>query len=160
MTPRWSQHRKLGTESDALLQELRLKDAPIPVKKIAEELDLVVYDVSEPGWDGALMSTEYQAAIWLRAEAPEERRRFALACEIGRLMLCPLGVQYTDVAPDTLWTTPAHEYASALLMPRFLVQPLMYETLMSVTDMAEHFAVPVTAMSARIDWIRTGSPDR
>jgi Zn-dependent peptidase ImmA (M78 family) len=139
-----------------------MRGAPVDVHAIAVALGVRIHCVREPGWEGALQSSATGADIWLRAESPRARQRYALAHELGHLLLHPVGREYRDMAPGTEWTRieqQADAFASALLMPRFLLQPIIYMSNHTIEEMAEMFEVTPYAMSMRTDWITKGRQD-
>lgn len=152
--------RKRGTRTVDLLDSRTL---PVDIEALLSRLSIRLEFVNNPGWDGALMSNDQAATIWVRSDCPRERQRFTMAHELGHLLRHPLGVEYIDIAPDTVvqgeQDLEANAFASALLMPRFKVQPMMYEGALSVSDMAKLFGVSVPVMGNRLDSIRQGVPD-
>lgn len=161
MSPAWTRWRNYS--SYELLSAFRMLKAPIDVDELAKSLEVHVHHVSNPGWEGAVRSSEERADVWVRAESPRQRKRFTLAHELGHLLLHPTGLEFRDAAPGTLDHPPterqANAFAGALLMPRFLFQPLIYESNLTIEEMAARFVVAPVAVALRFEWVRSGRED-
>lgn len=161
--PLWLQVRRARRRSYELLSDFGIGRQPVDVDWLTRAMGIHLHYLPNPGWDGAVMSNERRAEIWIRSDTFRGRQRFTIAHEIGHLMLHPLGTEFRDVAPGTVQHSPqeqqANAFAAALLMPKFLVQPLMYHSSLSVEEMAQRFDVSVQAMGIRLDWIRSGRED-
>lgn len=163
----WLALRELSFPSAWALDELNIRQAPIPVFHILEGMGVNLHFVSgDPGWEAASRSThEGQATIWVRSDRPTPQQRLAAAHELGHMVLHELGREFRDLsigwceanlAPQE---REASAFAGALLMPRFLFQPLIYHSRATLEELANHFEVPVTAVAHRFEWMRSGKQD-
>ena len=162
--PLWLQLKERGFHSEDILEWFEIRSPPIPITSMLKDLGVRVHEAQGVNWEGAVSSSaEGKADVWVRDDSAPARRRFTLAHELGHLMLHATGVMFRDITTGTLMHPPeereANAFAAALLMPRALVQPLVYEPGMSIADMADLFAVSLQAMSIRLDWIRKGRRD-
>jgi Zn-dependent peptidase ImmA (M78 family) len=110
-----------------------------------------------------VMSSYSRADIWVRAESPVVRQRFTLAHELGHLLLHPVGEEFRDAAPGMSSHPPteiqANAFACALLMPRAMLEPLLYESSYSIDEMAQMFDVAPQALGLRVEWLLKGKRD-
>ena len=150
--PTWRLFRDKRVSPQQLLNELRITSAPVPVFGIARLLGVEVHRVREPGWNGALQTTEDRAICWLKASDPEYRQRFTLAHELGHLMLHELGTVFRDATgyrSDDHREHEANRFAARLLMPRSLLVPAFHR-LRDLDDLATLFNVSEQARSIRL----------
>lgn len=161
--PLWLRWKEAGYTSADILADFEIKTAPVDVYGLAMAMGVHVHELPEPGWEGAVQSTQTRADIWVREDAPLVRRRFTLAHELGHLMLHPLGELFRDADPGViehpLPERQANLFAASLLMPRAMVLPLVYETPLSVEQMARMFVVSQHAMSIRVAEVMRGRSD-
>lgn len=165
--PLWMEFRRRRFGSFDVLEAFSaFREAPVDVEDIAARMGVTVKRVTRPGWEGAVQGEEltHRAFIWVNDSASPERQRFTIAHELGHLMLHPLDKHYRDAAFGYGKTVPRREheanaFAGALLMPRFLMTPLISDTAASVKQMANHFQVSQAAMNVRISWILRGKSD-
>lgn len=132
-----------------------------PIFYVVERLGVRIHFVPEPGWEVALQTEKDQTDLWLRAEAPAERRRYNAAHALG-LFLRSKYPDFRDVVPMTNPCQAARRaslFASALLMPRYLFEPLIYHSAMTAQAMAKLFGVPQLVVEDRISWVTQGRPD-
>lgn len=80
--------KKIEKLVDELLTKLNISSAPVPVRKIAKELGLVIraYDLG-PGVSGALLLDDDKAIIGVNPAESRERMRFTIAHETGHFFL-------------------------------------------------------------------------
>lgn len=162
--PIWLRLKGENRGSADLLRNFGILTPAVPIFRLAELLDVKLHWVNEPGWEGAVTANSELAEIWVRAEAPVVRQRFTVAHELGHLMLHRSNeVHFRDVSPATTMHPPeerdANAFAAALLMPRFMLQPLIYNSGLPVNQLAAMFEVSTAAMEARIDWFCKGRRD-
>lgn len=101
---------------------------PVDVHRIAEMLGIEVREVTSPGWSGACQCDPASgvATIWVRKEDHRLRKRFTVAHEIGHIVLHPPGVAYRDIEFEgSREEGQANEYALGLLVPGFMITPLI-----------------------------------
>ncbi len=130
---------------------------PSPIS-IAKIMQVEVLYVSNPGWTSAARSDDSNATIWINKDQDGTRIRFAVGYELGRLLLGPKNSEWRDISPGIIEKTNLDKrvgnWARSLIMPRWLIQPLMYETKLTVQQMADLFIVPVMQVGIRLDTIR------
>jgi hypothetical protein len=151
--PFWLRFREDGKASHAILREHEVTTPPVDVYDLAKALQISVHNVPEPGWEGAVNFDATDAHVWIREESPLLRRRFVLAYELGRIMLHPFG-EYRDAAPGMLASEREQEattFGLCLLMPASMISPLIYETRMNISQMAQVFGVHVNHVVKRIE---------
>ena len=145
------------------LEEARDK-LPVPVVHLANTLGISVYEAN--GWDGMLYgkivkggakSGESGYAIFVNAELSESMKRFTIAHEIAHFILHKEQIG-EGISDDMLYRggvsnlieKEATELATYLLMPwRHLSRELDVAT-NTISDLAEKFKVPRSAMSIRL----------
>jgi Zn-dependent peptidase ImmA (M78 family) len=149
--PRWKTLKRQRATASDLLAYFGSRTPPIDPFEIARGLDVIVRRVSNPGWAGALQSTEEAAAIWIAAEDADVRQRFTAAHELGHLMLHQTGTLFRDKTfAGTRQETEANNFAADLLMPLPLLQ-VQVDWVGPHTDrLAEIFWVSRQAMSIRL----------
>lgn len=166
-------------ESDAteLLRNAHAWGSPVDLKRVCSWLNVTVhFETLEDSVSGVLVIRGGERHALVNASHHANRQRFSLAHELGHLLLhdsrgdrlfidthmrmyqrvgAPSAESYTD--PESL-TTPDEEreaniFASALLMPRQLIQQCQHLDLSEeseVTRLARSFAVSDQAMSIRL----------
>lgn len=152
-------YREEGTTAHEIVMQLHRSSAPIDVFAILTALDIWTSFVSEPGWECAC-GFDRIAQIWIRKESPLVRQRLSAAHSLGHLLMHPKGQTYRDAAPgmETSATErQANEFAFALLMPKVKLAPLMYNSELSIDQLATMFAVSPQAMGIRVQQILNGA---
>jgi Zn-dependent peptidase ImmA (M78 family) len=152
--PLWKQLRDQGRVSpDHLLSFFGVRAPPVDVTGIARQLGVVLHHVPNPGWFGAVSSTDDHAEIWISTNQSGVKQRFTLAHELGHLLQHPLAVAYRDLnyEPGTSSIErEANHFAACLLMPAWMMGAAMHSTGGSVHRMAHLFDVSESAMSFRL----------
>lgn len=152
--PLWKQLRDQGRVSpDDLLSFFGIHVPPVDVAGITRQLGVVLHDVPNPGWYGAVSSTDSHAEIWISTNQSGVKQRFTLAHELGHLLQHPLAVAYRDVnyEPNTSpMEREANHFAASLLMPAWMVSAAMHSTGGNLHRMARLFDVSESAMSFRL----------
>jgi Zn-dependent peptidase ImmA (M78 family) len=147
-----------------LLSFFRVEQPPVRVFYMADAMGVGLHFTKQLPVDGAVQSSWERADIWVRDESSRQHQRLIVAHELGHLMLHGLGVTYRDTS--VLSAAPAHlaleqqanSFAEALLMPRFLLQPLVYAGL-PVGEFARIFDVSNSVMASRINALQFGRVD-
>jgi IrrE N-terminal-like domain len=94
---------------------------PVDLAAVAEALGVSRIEVMPMTEEGRLEQRGGRASIWLRADAPIQRRRFTLAHELGHLVLADPDRDFTA---HRMWSSPDREerfcdaFAASLLLPR------------------------------------------
>ncbi|WP_395835549.1 ImmA/IrrE family metallo-endopeptidase [Archangium violaceum] len=152
--PLWRSLRAQGQiNPDYLLSLFSVHFPPVDVHGIARQLGVIVHHVSNPGWSGAVSSTDTRAEVWLAVGDRPVRERFTLAHELGHLFLHPLGVAYRDAHYEPGTSTieaQANNFAASLLMPDWMVRVAMQSTGGDVQRLARLFDVSESAMKYRL----------
>ncbi len=152
--PLWRQLRNQGRVSpDYLLSLFGIHAPPVDVDGIARQLGVVVHYVPNPGWYGAVSSTDMHAEIWISQNQSEVKQRFTLAHELGHLLQHPLAVAYRDInyEPGTSRIEmEANHFAASLLMPGWMISAAMHSTGGRLHRMAHLFDVSESAMNFRL----------
>ena len=130
---------KPNKEAQKILSQLNIKDTPVDVRKIAEELGARVIEKSSPDDDsGMIYINGDDVIIGLNKDHHENRKRFTLAHEIGHLVLHKnllMGSTHVDkkfgvklnrdkrssLGKDFL-EIQANQFAAELLIPRELLK--------------------------------------
>jgi hypothetical protein len=93
-------------------------------------------------------------------DASRRALRVLVARGIGHIMLHAVGATYVlEETPTTPWALQAVRYADALLMPRFLFQPLDFNARLPISELARIFDVPLVAALRRQKFLRNGGSD-
>lgn len=141
-----------------LLQQLGVDQAPVPITRVADRLGVTVYLVDDVEWHGAVEASTKtgEASIYVNERTSRHRRRFTVAHELGHLILHDQGpnstVRYRDMnfLSDDEEEKQANGYAAKLLMPAFLVEPLVDYFGVDVPTLAETFDVSQKSMRYRL----------
>lgn len=153
--PLWKSMKDSAYTPDQILDFLGIAEPPIDVDAIAHQLGVLVRSVANPGWSGALRSSERVARVFVDSQDPAVRRRFTLAHELGHLMLHPLGTEFRDRESQPLQALPrkereANQFAEELLMPEWLVRPYVDVLNADLAKLASAFCVSRMAMEIRL----------
>ncbi len=134
-----------------VLRRVHVDRAPVDVVSLARQMGAAVFaDKNMGSVLGGLDSTLETPTIWVNANDHPKRQRFSIAHEIGHLLLHPLGQLLRDesFAPtDKPQEIEANEFASHLLMPLWLLEPLINRTPRpSIETLGQMFEVSLPAM--------------
>jgi Zn-dependent peptidase ImmA (M78 family) len=151
------------------MEKLRLTDAPIPVEKIAANLDVEVrFEPLEGGLSGMLYrAQEGRVVLGVNSTHALVRQRFTIAHELGHFLLHRDtlhvdGLVHRDEMSSRAIDTreiEANAFAAELLMPRHLLLQRVMELLPKsgvadparlVSQLARTFAVSEQAMEYRL----------
>ena len=125
--------------------------APVDVHSVARRLDVEIKEVPEPGWAGAVASTDRSAVIWLRASDATVRKRFTVAHELGHLFLHPLGREFRDVTfKGGRRESDANQFAADLLIPLWMLDGYVASSAGNVAALAKTFRVSAHAMQIQL----------
>lgn len=139
--------------TNVLLRAFGVEVPPVDVKAIATKLGVAVHQVREPGWAGAIQWKDNTPYIFLKGDDPEGRQRFTLAHELGHLFLHDDGAMFRDNArfSGDAREAEANRFAAALLMPMWMLEPLVVRTSRSLEDLAQIFGVSGEAMTYQLE---------
>ncbi len=141
------------TQPDSILQTFAIKTPPVDVFGIARRLGVTVRHVEQPGWAGAVQSRGSNAVIWVKVADSVVRRRFTLAHELGHLLLHDTqGIAFRDNnrfsgGPEE---RDANSFAGQLLVPLWMLEPLVLGLGPDITGLARIFRVSESVMRIRL----------
>lgn len=154
-------------DAEKLLLSLGVDDpAQIDLHVIAQSLGLDVRYADLKSCDARLVGSGNRGIITVRADANRHRKRFSVAHEIGhwlyhrhKALLCKSS--YIDESASLvsqIREKKANDFASNLLVPRYLFEPIVADirsaTFKNAKEIAEKFDVSVTVAARRI--VETG----
>lgn len=149
--PLWKELKHRASASD-LLRLFRVASPPVQVRDIAAGLGVLVQEVVNPGWSGAVSADDRAAVIWVRAGDSTARQRFTIAHELGHLLLHDVSVAFRR--DDTFRGSPeevqANAFAADLLMPLWLLDPVAQSVGQDSVVLARMFEVSEKAMKIRL----------
>lgn len=144
----WRIVRKRKTEPDDLTLWGEIDAPPVPVEALCKRLGVVIRRVHNPGWDSAL-TIDSEAMIWVDSSVYGTRQRFAIAHQLGHLVLHD-GTVFRDRitlhSPDPK-ELEANRYAAAVLMPTWMIHA--FERGKTTEELADLFEVSPQAMEIR-----------
>ncbi len=159
--PRWRQFRAMREPGDRphhvanrILRAYGVKGPEVPVEAIARWLGVQIEKRSNPGWDGAADTTKGRAIVWVNSSTAPTRQRFTLAHELGHALLHEEGVLFRDAtfAPaGNRKERDANDFAAALLIPLWMLEPIVMARRHSTTDLAALFDVSPGAMGIQLE---------
>ena len=135
-----------------VLRTFGVTKAPVDVRSIAKQMGVEVRETPEPGWSGAIQSSETTAVCWLNSTEAEVRKRFTLAHELGHLLLHPLGMEFRDVTfAGSSRESEANRFAADLLIPLWMLDAYAPSMSGNVESLARAFSVSTHAMQIQLD---------
>ena len=164
--------RDLEERVNALLRECDVTSAPVPVEKIAASLGAEIrYALLNESFSGMLYIREDMPIIGVNSRHPTNRQRFTIAHEIAHLELhrdligkqihidrkFPVLMRDGDSAAGKIQIEiEANRFAAELLMPSFLLIPMLKKQGFDIDDeeplkrLASKFRVSRQALEFRI----------
>lgn len=167
MTVRWA---LLKAKAQDVLEKSKICEAPIPVEKLAGELNATIRHQAFDGEVSGMVHRQGEAAvIGINSNHPTTRQRFTIAHEIGHLLLhqaeslhvdnklrsavnfrdetSSLGVDDSEIE--------ANQFAAELLMPEaFLIKDvksvIATEPEAAIQELADRYRVSVQSMAIRL----------
>jgi Zn-dependent peptidase ImmA (M78 family) len=125
--------------------------APVDLHEIAYALDVRIVEVNQPGWAGAITSTEDTATVWVNAVDAPVRKRFTIAHELGHLFLHPLGQEFRDATfTGGPKESEANWFAADLLMPLWMLDSYARSMGANADTLARVFQVSSHAMGIQL----------
>lgn len=158
--PRWLEvrhEREAGDKphhmANYVLRRMGVIRPPVPVEAIARDLDVKIVRKPSLGAAGILQSTRNDATIWVNGSDQPVRQRFTIAHELGHLLLHAIGIQFRDHAfgpSRDAKETEANDFAAALLMPLWLLEPIVVGSKRGTDQLAALFEVSVAAINVQL----------
>ncbi len=138
----------------SILKNLNIKEAPIPVERVANlfSLEVVYYPKFPDSVSGTIIKDEDLHAIGINQNHPEVRQRFTIAHEIGHYIM---GHDENKILDDTFDKNTdkereANKFASELLMPYDLLKSDIEQKAQDIPSLAKKYEVSEQAMSIRL----------
>lgn len=142
MSLKWHFLREKGlTSPDDILREFGIVTAPIPVMELTKELGIDLVFVPSDTYKSAL--NPKISKIVINSNNSLYEQRFAVAHEIGHLMLHSLDKIYRDQSfdNDTLEEIQANKFAKDLLTPIWLVNTYRNQLNISNEQLSKIFQI-------------------
>ncbi|OFZ79440.1 MAG: hypothetical protein A2583_03070 [Bdellovibrionales bacterium RIFOXYD1_FULL_53_11] len=167
MAVRWT---LLKSKAKELLEKGNIRKAPVPIEKLASELNAIIrYQPFDGEVSGLVHCHERQIIIGVNSNHAETRQRFTIAHEVGHLLLH----QTKNLHVDNLLRSAvnfrdessslgvddkeieANQFAADLLMPEdFLLQDVRNvsstEPEAAVEELADKYRVSIQSMAIRL----------
>jgi Zn-dependent peptidase ImmA (M78 family) len=140
--------------ADLVLRKMNVSRPWVDVEGIAERLGVRLVRDAELESIGKVDSTLEPPTIWVNAADSWARQRFTVAHELGHLMLHPLGHMYRDEAfsrPRNATEQQANDFSAALLMPLWMLEPIVTSSRRSTAELASLFNVSQSAMRFQLE---------
>lgn len=158
--PLWRAIRELRARDDrphhvanVVLRLMGVTKPPVDVESIATRLGVKVVRLHSPGYVGSIDSTVEPATIRIDCDNAPVRIRFTLAHELGHLLLHPTGRMMRDstfARVGDIREEEANDFAAALLMPLWLLEPIITGSKRSAFELANLFDVSHGALSLQL----------
>jgi Zn-dependent peptidase ImmA (M78 family) len=140
--------------ANRILRSYGVKSPPVPIEAIAKWLQVRVEKRPNPGWDGSVDTTQNPPVVSINAATAGTRQRFTLAHELGHALLHPSGKLFRDTtfssSGDRL-EREANEFAAAILIPMWLLEPIVINKRLKTSELANMFDVSPGAMSIQLE---------
>lgn len=148
--PLWKSVRAKRMSADEILRLAEVVEPPVPVEMLIAAMDVEIRETDEPRLAGAVKFDEQRAVIWVKRGAPETRRRFTLAHELGHLLLHEEKCAHfrDETFNGGRKEYEANSFAANLLMPMWMLDPLIGQ--LSPRQLANIFEVSGAAMEIRL----------
>lgn len=152
--PLWKWMRDTDkTSPDDVLSFFEITVPPVDMEYLVRRLGVNLHFVDNPGWAGAVETTEDRADIWVNRNDHPLRQRFTMAHEIGHLLRHPSasGRLHRDTTFQGGWQeVEANRFAADLLMPEWMLDMAISSTKGDVRRLANLFQVSEQAMTYRL----------
>jgi Zn-dependent peptidase ImmA (M78 family) len=147
---RWMKANRMSPSD--ILRHFGIIKPPVPVREIAESMGVQVA-FSLLGHAGEIEFLEdKQPRITINYTDVEVRQRFTIAHELGHLMLHTLEGRHRDTNfTGSPVEVAANKFAASLLMPFWMLEPLVAEEGAVAHRLAPLFGVSERAMEIRLD---------
>lgn len=158
--PLWRALRRERTGDDRphhvanmVLRRFKIDKPPVPVERIAVDLGTKLVREPATGWVGAIDSTIDPPTIWVNSNDAVVRQRFTIGHELGHLLMHPLNKLLRDATfarPGDAIEEEANEFAAALLMPLWMLEPIAKLPNTKASDIAAWFKVSHGALAIQL----------
>ncbi len=158
--PLWVQAREERWPAEDLLKRVGVRRPPVRIYWVAKQLGVQTFqrpviDLRKPKTSGMLKVDwrTLKASIFVRSGDSDKRKRFTVAHELGHLVLHaePGTTHYRDTTfVGSYKETQANRYAADLLMPLWMLHPLVMKWGPDVERLARLFVVSNRAMEIRL----------
>jgi hypothetical protein len=150
-------------DAEKLLLSLGVDDPrQIDLPVIAQSLGLEIRYAKLASCDARLVGLGERGIITVRSDANRHRQRFSIAHEIGhwiyhrhKALMCKAAwIDESTSFANKIREKKANEFASSLLMPRYLFEPIISQlksaTFANIRDIAAKFDVSVTVSARKV----------
>jgi Zn-dependent peptidase ImmA (M78 family) len=160
------------TQASVLVKRLGLKAPPVPVDKLAKVLGVrIEYTPFDDELSGMAFIASGKPVIGVNSNHPPNRQRFTIAHELGHVVLHRAKLDATVMIDKGKNFMPrdqksaegidplevqANAFASELLMPDWLIRPILAESSRDIQDdaylmsIAQRFRVSLAALQNRL----------
>lgn len=137
-----------------MLHKLDILLPPIPIEAVVKRLGINIVKIHFSQYAGSVDPTSSPAAIiTVRGSDALVRQRFTIAHELGHLLFDKLTIQHRDSFFGNLKTKEelrANEFAAALLIPLWMLEPIATSRRRTTEQLAELFQVSASAMTHQL----------
>ncbi|NOK34275.1 ImmA/IrrE family metallo-endopeptidase [Corallococcus exercitus] len=144
--------RDAQMDASGILRHFHVVTPPVPIEEIALKMGAIVEPafLSYPG-EIDFIGPEKQPRIRYNVTDAEVRQRFTIAHELAHLMLHQLTEQHRDTSfVGNPQEVQANAFAAALLMPFWLLEPVVAQMGPDANSLARLFKVSTRAMEIRL----------
>lgn len=149
-------------KAEEILNSLNIKNVPVPIKDIAEQMGIQISQAPSKDFSGLLIRKNGRSLMGINSDESEERQRFTMAHELGHYIFHQgkrTFVEYRDNKEGLvrdLKEIHANMFAAAILMPKESlekdVQKITKDALQEehVEFLAKKYGVSEKAMNFRL----------
>ena len=138
-----------------ILRAEKVRELPVNVERLLAWLEVRVERRTAPGWECALNSIVLPPTVWVNEDMPGTRQRFAMAHALGQLLLNPadgLVVADAHFSPgQDRDERDVNEFAASLLVPLWMLEPLVADRRLSTEEIATVFQVSVGVVGMQLE---------
>lgn len=148
--PNWRILRDAKRDASGILRFFQIIHPPVDILNIARDMGINVFASYDIECDGILdFSSEDQPKIYVNANDCQHKQRFAIAHEIGHLIMHPLQIQLRDTfSKNNYKEYQANKFAIELLIPAPMLTA--YIPGRDLIDLTKLFDVSSSIMSKRL----------
>lgn len=124
---------------------------PVDPRAIAASLGIFVWDADQLAGIASARAMPGRADLWVRSNLPEVHKRFAIAHQIGHILLEVNGLDFLDTYfGGSPAETRANSFAGELLVPLWMLDAFVYTFNFNAPTLAEVFGVTPALMQHRL----------